>query len=323
MTDLMRTETLEIPQAAARLEDSRPAIAQVAARLRLLAPPALITVARGSSDHAANVWKYAVEIGAGLPVASMGPSVASIHGAKLNVAGLAALAFSQSGASEDIIALSGALRAGGAMTVAMTNTPDSPLANACDHTIDLQAGPERAVAATKSYVNTVLAGLRLLAEWREDAALHAALDAAPDRLTHGLMPCDRISEALAAAPWAVVLGRGPGLGIARELALKAAECCAMPALALSAAEALHGPVAAIGPEAAVIAIGEGPGIDGPLDALATHDINPLRITTAPLHPILDPLLALPSLYLSIEQAARARGHDPDAPRRLKKETVTR
>ena len=323
MTDLMRSETLEIPEAAARLESSRAAIADVAARLRMLAPPALVTVARGSSDHASNVWKYAVEIGAGLPVASMGPSVASIHGARLNVAGLAALAFSQSGASEDIVALSAALRDGGAMTVAMTNTPDSPLANACDHTIDLVAGPERAVAATKSYVNTVLAGLRLLAEWQQDAALHAALDAAPDRLAHGMMASEEIASALATSPWAVTLGRGAGLGIASELALKAAECCAMPALALSAAESLHGPVAAIGTEAAVIAVGHGPGMDGPLQALAVHGIKPLRITTAPLHPMLDPLMALPSLYLSIEQAARARGHNPDAPRRLKKETVTR
>lgn len=323
MTGLMRAETLEIPEAAARLDGSRAAITDIAGRLRMLAPPALVSVARGSSDHAANSWKYAVEIGTGLPVASMGPSVASIYDTKLNVAGLAALAFSQSGASEDIVALSAALREGGALTVAVTNTPASPLAMACDHTIDLAAGPERAVAATKSYVNTLLAGLRLLAEWREDAVLHAALDAAPDHLGHALVADEQITNALTVAPWAVMLGRGPGLGIARELALKAAECCTMPAIALSAAESLHGPVAAIGPDTAVIAVGHGAGMDSSLDTLGSYGIKPLRVATKPLHPMLDPLMALPTLYLSIEQAARARGHNPDAPTRLKKETVTR
>ena len=175
-TTHMRREILEIPEAAARLLDaSDGALAAAGRQLRELSPRYLTTVARGSSDHAAAFLKYVVELTAGVPVASLGPSIASIYGAKLKLDGSACLTISQSGKSPDIVAMAQAARAGGALTIAITNTRGSPLAEASDHAIDILAGVEKSVAATKTFVNSAVAGLLLLAHWTDDRDLLAAL----------------------------------------------------------------------------------------------------------------------------------------------------
>ena len=174
----MGREIAEIPDAAARLLDaSEGAIAAAGRRLGELRPRFLTTVARGSSDHAASFLKYAIEISTGLPVASIGPSIASIYGTTLKLSDSACLSISQSGKSPDIVALARAVREGGAVSIAITNTADSPLAGISDHTLDISAGAERSVAATKTFVNSALAGLLLLAHWTGDRQLLAALDA--------------------------------------------------------------------------------------------------------------------------------------------------
>ena len=168
----MRREILEIPEAAARLLDaSDGALAAAGQQLRELSPPVVATVARGSSDHAAAFLKYAIELTTGVPVASLGPSIASIYGAKLKLEGAACLTISQSGKSPDIVAMAQAAREGGALTIAINNTAGSPLALASDHPIDILAGVEKSVAATKSFVNSALAGLLLLAHWTDDREL--------------------------------------------------------------------------------------------------------------------------------------------------------
>ncbi|WP_297970588.1 SIS domain-containing protein, partial [uncultured Amaricoccus sp.] len=176
----MQAEVAEIPAAARRfLATASDPLAAAAAALRAADPRLLVTVARGSSDHAATYLKYAVEIVAGIPVASVGPSIASIYGRRLRLEGAACLAISQSGRSPDIVEMTQGARAGGALTLALTNAAASPLAAAADHALPLAAGPERSVAATKSFVASVLAGLALLAEWREEAELAAAVAALP------------------------------------------------------------------------------------------------------------------------------------------------
>ena len=125
----MRREILEIPDAVARLLiDGDAALREAGAAIRARNPHFVVTVARGSSDHAASFLKYAIELTAGLAVASVGPSIASIYGAKLRLNGAACLAISQSGKSPDIVAMAEQARAGGALTIALTNTADSPLA---------------------------------------------------------------------------------------------------------------------------------------------------------------------------------------------------
>src|SRR5690606_35795708 len=131
-------------------------------------PALVLTVARGSSDHAASYLKYAIELTLGLPVASVGPSIASIYGKDLKLGAAAAIAISQSGKSPDIVGMAQSMRRSGATTIAITNTAGAPLAEAADFTVDLHAGVEKSVAATKTFVTSVVAGLALLARWSGD-----------------------------------------------------------------------------------------------------------------------------------------------------------
>ena len=167
----MRKEVLEIPLAVARLlNNQEDAVRAAADALRARNPGFLVSVARGSSDHVATYLKYASELLSGTPIASVGPSIASVYHRKLNLAGSACLSVSQSGQSPDIVKMARMARAGGALSIAITNDPASPLAKVSDHTLYLEAGPELSVAATKTFVNSAVVGIWLLAEWAQDAA---------------------------------------------------------------------------------------------------------------------------------------------------------
>ena len=335
----MRHEIEEIPQAAARLLDGADAaIAEAGRHLRRAAPRYLTTVARGSSDHAAAFLKYAVELTAGVPVASLGPSIASIYGARLKLDGGACIAISQSGKSPDIVAMAEGARSGGALTIALTNTADSPLAEASDHAIDIAAGVEKSVAATKTFVNSALAGLLLLAHWQEDAALLEALRRLPDHL-RAAIDCDWmvLAPALAGDPSLFILGRGPSMAVANEAALKFKETCAMHAEAYSAAEVMHGPLALVGPGFPVLALAARDASEESVataaDVLAGKGASVFITSTrsaqatalqhvATGHPLTDPLMLIVSFYAFVEAFARHRGLDPDRPPNLRKVTET-
>lgn len=336
----MRREIDEIPEAVARLLDrSGGGIRAAGLALREKDPAFLITIARGSSDHAATFIKYAVELTAGRPVASLGPSLASIYGARLKLAGGAAIAISQSGKSPDIVAMARSATDSGAVTVALTNTLQSPIASACTHALDIEAGPELAVAATKSFVNSIVAGLALLSEWTDDGELRSALRNLPDLFAKAVtLEWGDLAAELGDAESLYMLGRGPALAIASEAALKFKETSNMHAEAYSAAEVLHGPVALVGKRFPVIAfaardaaetsvadIVDGLSGKGAL-AFATSD----RVTSArrlPFiatgHPLTDALALILPFYGFVEAWSRSRGLDPDAPAALKKVTETR
>jgi glucosamine--fructose-6-phosphate aminotransferase (isomerizing) len=335
----MRREILEIPDAAARLLDaSDGALAAAGRELRALSPRVVTTVARGSSDHAASFLKYATELSAGVPVASLGPSIASIYGAKLRLEGQACLTVSQSGKSPDIVAMAQAARAGGALTIAITNTAGSPLAEASDHAIDMLAGEEKSVAATKSFVNSAIAGLLLLAHWTGDAALLSALRGLPEHLGRAI-GCDwmGIADALTGESSLFILGRGPSIAIAHEAALKFKETCAMHAEAYSAAEVMHGPLALVGPGFPVLALAardaSEPSMADAADLLAGKGAS-VFVTSALAakagrlphaatgHPLTDPLTLIVSFYAFVEAFARRRGLNPDQPPNLRKVTET-
>ncbi|MHA3976872.1 SIS domain-containing protein [Halovulum sp. GXIMD14794] len=324
----MRREIDEIPAAAARLLDAaaQEQIIEAAARLKAADPAALITIARGSSDHAATCLKYAVEMMTGRPVSSMGPSVASIYGTRLHLERIAAIGISQSGRSEDLVALMRACREGGAETVTLTNTATSPLAAAAGTAIDLQAGPELAVAATKSFTNSVLTGLWLLAHWTGDTELETALRNAPDRFAEvASTTAPEIAETLERTDRLLVISRGPGLGVAAEVALKAMELCGIHASAYSSAEVLHGPSAVLRDGFPVLALGDPAeaGLQGTVDKLAgqrARIVLPPKMDTA--NRFLAPLIQLIPVYGALEAAARARGRNPDKPDFLAKETLT-
>ena len=334
---LMRREIDEIPTALRRLLAQDAAIAETGARLRALDPAVLVTVARGSSDHAATYVKYACEIVTGRPVASLGPSIVSVYGARLRLDGQAALAISQSGRSPDIVALLAAAREGGAETVALVNAEGSPLAAAAHAVLPLQAGPERSVAATKSFVSSVAAGLAILAAWTGDAALTSALQALPDELE--ALPRPDWSAALPAFAGArslFTLGRGPGFAVASEAALKCKETSVLHAEAYSGAEVLHGPVSLVEPGFPILAFMPDDAGRAGLDAIAArvagsgaalftvgaagHGTMLPHARTR--HPLTEPLAMLAAFYGFVETLSRERGHDPDVPRGLKKVTET-
>lgn len=338
-SSLMQAEIAEIPEAIDRLfAHSTGAITEAGALLRRLAPPVVATVARGSSDHAASVFKIACEILAGVPVASLGPSIASIYGTVPKLQGAAALAISQSGRSPDLVAALQAARRGGAATIAIVNAEGSPLALAAEVTIPLHAGPERSVAATKSFVASVVAALAVLAEWQDDARLREALRRLPSTL-RAAPPADW-SAALpevAAASSLYVLGRGPGFAMAMEAALKFKEASILHAEAFSAAEVQHGPMSLVQGGFPVLAfLQDDAARPGLLDTIARLAAQGGRVfvaggeapgaMTLPVpatgHPLTDSIATIIGFYRFVEALSRARGLDPDHPPHLNKVTET-
>jgi len=234
---------------AAQLAENRDAVAAIAETLRRDPPRDVVTCARGSSDHAATFAKYLIETRLGLPTASAAPSVASVYRALSSAEGMLCLAISQSGRSPDLIATVEAAKRGGARTVALVNVPESPLAAVADLALPLHAAPETSVAATKSFIASLAALTALVADWGEDDALAQTLAEAPTLLARAWdMDWSPLVARLADARGLYVIGRGLGLGIAQEAALKLKETCGLHAEAFSAAELRHGPMALVGPD---------------------------------------------------------------------------
>jgi glucosamine--fructose-6-phosphate aminotransferase (isomerizing) len=336
----MAREIAEIPLAAAAfLNQSRSALERAAEALRAHDPLLVATVARGSSDHAATYLKYVVELELALPVASIGPSVASIYRRRLRLERAAVVGISQSGQSPDIVEMMRSASGTGALTVALTNNRDSPIAAASAHCLPLLAGREASVAATKTFAVSVLAVLALVAEWNGDKALRAAVDAAPDALARAIaLDWTPLEERFALAGSAYVLGRGPGFAAALEAALKLKETSGIHAEAYSAAEVLHGPSAIVQarfptlaltvPDAAlphVVETAKRLAAQG-ADVFVTGAVVPGTVQLpmiGNLHPMIAPLVTVTAFYRFVERLARRRGFDPDRPPHLRKVTETR
>jgi glucosamine--fructose-6-phosphate aminotransferase (isomerizing) len=252
--------------------------------------------------------------------------------------GVLALAFSQSGQSPDLVAPMRFFKNGGARTVAFVNDTASPLARVAHTVFGLHAGAEVSVAATKSYIAQLLAGARLVAAWQGDTGLKAALSTLPEALQRALaQDWSAGVEALVGAQRLFVIGRGTGLPIAQEAALKFKETCGIQAEAFSGAEVKHGPMALIGEgypllvfaprgpaQAGLLALADEMRERGARVLLAappgTPGCNlPLAITGTE---DLDPIAAIQSFYPMVEALARARGMNPDTPEFLAKVTRT-
>lgn len=329
----MRRETSEAGAAVARLwSRSGDAIKKAGALLRELDPPLIAICARGSSDHAAIFFKYACEMQLGLPVVAMGPSIASVYQTPLRLKGAAMLLISQSGRSPDLLAMAKSAQAGGAKVIAIVNDAESPAAELADLTIPLEAGPEKSVAATKSCLSSMAAGLAMLAEWSRHDTLRAALHRLPEELETALaQDWSPMVETFASAQSALIIGRGLGLPIAMEAALKLKETTTLHAEPYSAAEVLHGPIEIVRDGFPVLMFRQddaaGPSLDRCAAALAAAGAKVLmtgrELPVARMsHPATDLIGALASCYLAIETVAGARGLDPDHPRLLSKVTET-
>jgi glucosamine--fructose-6-phosphate aminotransferase (isomerizing) len=337
----MAAEIREQPAALRRTLDAllplERAVAGVAARTRQV-----LFIARGSSDAAALYGRYLCEVGAGRLATPASPSVATRYRRRLDLDGVLAVALSQSGRTEEIVETLSWAADCGASTVAITNDGDSPLAAAARLALVTQAGPERAVPATKSYTTQLAALVVLALGLGADPGLRAQLDRVPDAAARAVeSDVDPLAVALSDVDGLVVSGRGFAASTAWELSLKVREACGIDASGLSYADLLHGPIAVAGARtpALLVAANDGPVLPGVL-ALAER----LRGAGVPVHAIgggpalaaaadvalpgpdlpeaLAPLALVVPGQLAVEALARRLGLDPDDPAGLTKVTQT-
>ncbi|EIK97732.1 SIS domain-containing protein [Pseudomonas sp. M47T1] len=321
-----------------QLQALDPALMALAERLRQQPPYVAMTLARGSSDHAASYFAYLAMQQVGVPVASVPMSLVTLQHSPLKVAGQMVLAISQSGQSPDLVDSQRLLRERGALSVALVNAHGSPLEDASEFTLPLCAGPELSVAATKSFIASLSASARLIGLWRQDNELLDACLALPDGLHRAAavdwqpaIDCFKGCEKL------MVIGRGAGFAIAQEAALKLKETSAIQAEAFSSAEVRHGPMALIGAGYPLLVLAPRGAEQESLLKLAAdmRERGAKVLLAAPddvvgrdldlcraAHPALDPILTIQSFYIMAAGLSLARGMNPDQPRYLSKVTRT-
>lgn len=340
-------EIAEQPEVAARLlVTAAPGMRTLAREVRDRGIDLVVIAGRGTSDHAALYAQYVLGVRHGMPVALATPSLHTLYGAAPRFGNALVLGISQSGASPDIVAVIESARRQGAVTAAITNVPGSPLAAAANHVVDLAAGDERSVAATKTYTAELLAIAMLSAELGGDAAAQASLADVPGVLARALDAREtaaRIAADQAGIDRAVVLGRGFGYATAREWSLKLKELAQVAADPYSAADFAHGPRALVDAgSAAFLCVAPG----ATRDALVAEGMrlrdesgaDLLLLTGDPIAaaigrwvlPVpaglpewLEPIAAIVPAQLHAAHLALARGLDPEAPRGLSKVTLTR
>jgi glutamine---fructose-6-phosphate transaminase (isomerizing) len=332
---LMAAEVGEQPTVLARLLADPSQLADAAAQIAAARPRFVLIAARGTSDHAGLYAKYLAEVRMQLPAGLVSPSALTVYGARPDMTGVLFVAISQSGRSPDLVESLTVARECGALTMAVTNAPDSPLAQATDLAVDVRAGTERAVAATKSYTAELLA-LHMLFSG-EDAHRDAAPLADAAARTLALTGDEQLSNLAARFQYAerlVLTARGYSYATAREAALKLMETSYLSAQAFSGADLLHGPLAMIDRSVPVIAV-TSPGRGGEamrpvLERLAEIDAHVLRVGADDGLPIaaegiaehLLPILEILPLQRFAWRLALDRGVDPDHPRGLAKVTET-
>jgi glucosamine--fructose-6-phosphate aminotransferase (isomerizing) len=320
-----------------QLAANRAAVRSLAERLRGNPPRAVVTCARGSSDHAATYARYLIETRTGVLASSAAPSVSSLYAARAELHSVLFLAISQSGGSPDLVASARAATAAAAFVVALVNVEDSPLAEAASHVIPIRAGAETSVAATKSYIATLSAVAQLVAAWTDDSDLLRALDVAPDLLGDAWrQDWSAAIEPLRSAGSLYVVARGVGLGIAQEAALKLKETCGLHAEAFSSAELRHGPMALVRQGFPVLAFAQHDETHADVEALAAELAGlgaevflaggvaqgARTLPSLRAHPAIEPMLAIQTFYRLAGELAVARGRDPDRPPNLRKVTET-
>lgn len=339
MATLMYQEATSAPQRVADLlQKNKDQTEAIGEKLRRLDPAGGVTVARGSSNHAASYFSCLTMQRTGLPVTALPLSLTTLFNTPWKLSRHFALAISQSGKSTDLVKNFEALKHGGTHTIALINAPDSPLEAASHETIALHSGAEKSVAATKSYITSLAAATQLLAAWLQDKNLQNALQALPDVLEKACtMNWQKAVDVLKNQERMFVISRGASLAIAQEAALKFKETCNLQAEAFSSAEVKHGPMALVGENYPVLIFAPAGAEQAGLLALAKEfRARKARVLLAADESVaerdldivsaadsaLSPVSVIQSFYIMVEQLARARGLHPDTPRFLNKVTDT-
>jgi glucosamine--fructose-6-phosphate aminotransferase (isomerizing) len=320
-----------------QLEMNAERVARIGALLREMKPHAVVTCARGSSDNAATFAKYLIESRAKVLTSSAAPSLSSLYEAQPDLRGVVCIAISQSGKSPDLLATVEAAKRGGALVIALCNSIDSPLTALADHVVPLCAGVEMSVAATKSYIVSLSAVLHLVASWTADQQLLEALLQSPKQLERAwTLDWNDAVPALRDATNLYVVGRGFGLGIAQEVALKLKETCGLHAEAFSAAEVKHGPMALVRLGFPVLMLSQNDESRTGIAELANDFVlrgarvltagikveRALSLPTIAADAAIEPMLMIQSFYRMAPALAVARGFNPDKPPHLNKVTET-
>lgn len=295
-------------------------------------PNAIYTIARGSSDAAANILSYEFMRELGVPMTSLPPSVFSI-GEGVAMTGAATLVISQSGASHDLVLSAKGAAKAGARVLALTNQADSAVEGVSDMTVPIGAGPELAVPATKSVVGSVAAGMALLGQMKPSyrAKAQRAADAVGEMSVQHPQAA-ALQAAFLRARHVYVIGRDTGYGAAHEVALKLKECCAIHAEAYSSSEVLHGPLQLATNPLMVLMLDTGlADIQDSLDQAEARfrsvdcDVHRVRLPdleSDDVPPAAAAAVLLAVMYPVILNTALALGLDPDTPETLSKVTQT-
>lgn len=336
----MELEIKETPQVIERLLANIEKVVEVVNRIKLANIRSVMIVARGTSDNAAHYLKHLLEVELGIPVGLASPSVVTIYGTELNYAGTLVVAISQSGQSPDLSEYIKVAREGNGLTLALTNDPSSPLAHTAELHLDLMAGKEIAVAATKSYTAQLFASFLLVKLWRNDKVEFSRIAIEAKRLLDEVGSIDNFLDSFSKDSSIVVIGRGYSYGNARELALKIQETSHIAVQGMSAADYLHGPIAAVNSETRVlILLPKGSSTSG-----LSSTVTRLREITKNLIWIGDTSearqgeIAITGCKIEVEQIAAIldaivlqilackfairNGFDPDSPKGLGKVTLT-
>lgn len=344
----MEKEARQAPEVVAwQITENAKIMQEIGEVLRQFRPNFAMTIGRGSSDHACTFAKYLFETKLNTVTASAAPSVLTIYNSDLKVKNSLVIGVSQSGKSPDICEVMETAHKKGAITVAIVNEENSPLAQTARFVLPMLAGKERAVAATKSYIASLTALAQLTAFWSQDKLLLRGIAELPERL-QGVLTMDWSSAIsfFQNVENTLVLARGYGFPIAQEAALKFKETAAIQAESFSAAEVLHGPFALIHKKHPYLLFTQNDqSIDGtmtiakkikaiggkPIIAVFPNHytakyLKSISDLVLPLpktaHPVCDPIVIIQAFYVMIAKLAVARGYNPDKPYNLQKVTKT-
>lgn len=341
----MREEIATQPEALARLlAKGSDHIAAVAGSLRKRRPRVAILVARGTSDNAATLGRYLFEYVAGLPAALAAPSIATLYRRPVRLRGAVVIGVSQSGTGGEVAEYVSRSRSLGAATIAVTNHPGSPLARAAEFVIPIHAGREVAVAATKTYLCSVLALYLLAAHLAEARSLLRRLEQVPEVAASALEVTPHIQETAERYRYlgeCMVLGRGLNYATCREVALKISETSYVVAEGMSVADFMHGPIAAVDRGFPVVLFAsQGPSLRGVMPAvkalvkrqaevIAISNSRPVLGAATIAFPVAESVEELLTPFpfavagqLFAWHLAMVKGEDPDRPRGLAKVTRT-
>lgn len=339
MISKMRVEALESADVVHKqFHENKSLLQNISNELKAIDPYSIVSIARGSSDHAAQYLNYLTMAKLGKLPTSLSMSILTLYQAKLDISRSLGIAISQSGQSPDVVNPLKYFSDHGPGSIALVNDTSSPLAQIAKWTVPLHAGSEKSVAATKSFIASLSASAHLVGSWKNDSALLTGLENLPEDLKKA-QQCDWTSAitTLKNAKRIMVVGRGFGLSLALEAALKFKETCSIQAEAFSAAEIKHGPQALIeNGYPLIVFANRGPALLSMLELAEDMRARGAKVILAApsfvkekdleIHSAhcedLDILSAAQSFYLMIEELSRSLGLNPDEPRHLSKVTKT-